>query len=289
MQNRNYKSVKHTVEFEVAKSANEVFNHIIDLKKWWLEEYIGDEIKLDTAFVLKTGEGHLSKNKVVEFEPNKKLVWVATESLREADNFDWTGTKFIFDITPNGNNTAIKFTYDGVVFENEFDILVQVCEMVKDKFCDFIINGKTRNENFSCSISVKISAGEVIKKIGNVAEWWGVTCSGDTEKTNDKFVIKMGGDSYFNCTVEELIPNKKVVWLVTDCYMPWYSNKEEWKNNKMIFDVSQNNGITELKFTHEGLTANIECYKDCKPGWTHWITRSLFSYLTTGKGDFQQR
>lgn len=116
-----------------------------------------------------------------------------------------------------------------------------------------------------------------------------MTCSGNSEKQDDKFVVKMGGDSFFDFTIEELIPDKKIVWLVTDCNMPWYSDKKEWKNTKVIFELYENNGETKLTFTHEGLTPDIECYKACEPGWTHWITRSLFSYFTTGKGDFKQR
>lgn len=146
---------------------------------------------------------------------------------------------------------------------------------------------KTRND-FNCSTSAKISTSEAIKKISNVSEWWGVTFSGSAKKQNDTFIVKMGGGSFFKITVAELIPNKKVVWLVTDCNMPWYSDKKEWSNTKMIFDFSENNGVTKLNFTHEGITPEVECYKDCKPGWTHWITTSLFSYFTTGKGDFNQ-
>ena len=144
------------------------------------------------------------------------------------------------------------------------------------------------NNDFNSSISAKISADEAIKRIGRVPEWWGVTFSGDSEKQNDQFIVKMGGDSFFNFTVTELIPGKRVVWLVTDCYMPWYTDKKEWLNTRVIFDVTENNGSTELKFTHEGLTPEVECFKDCKPGWTHWIKTSLFSYFTTGKGDFNQ-
>ena len=144
------------------------------------------------------------------------------------------------------------------------------------------------NKNFNSSITVNISANEAIKKISKVAEWWGVTFSGDSEKQNDKFVVKMSGDSFFNFTVTELIPDKKVVWLVTDCNMPWYSDKKEWANTKLIFELVEENGVTTLNFTHEGLTPDIECYKDCEPGWTHWINTSLFSYLTTGEGVFRQ-
>jgi hypothetical protein len=143
-------------------------------------------------------------------------------------------------------------------------------------------------KDFTSSISAKISADEAIKRISNVPGWWGVTFSGSSEKQDDQFIIKMGGESFFNFTVTELIPGKRVVWLVTDCNMPWYSDKKEWTNTKLIFDLAENNGVTDLTFTHEGLTPDVECYKDCKPGWTHWIQRSLFSYFTTGKGDFDQ-
>ena len=142
-------------------------------------------------------------------------------------------------------------------------------------------------QDFKSSITARISASEAIKKISNVAEWWGITFSGSAEKQNDKFVVKMGGDSFFDFTVAELIPGKRMVWLVTDCNMPWYSDKKEWANTRLIFDLAEDDGATILNFIHEGLTPDVECYKDCEPGWTHWIKTSLFSYLTTGKGVFR--
>lgn len=130
---------------EVTKTANEVFSHLIDLRQWWLEDFEGEELDLNTEFILKTGDGHFSRNRVIEFEPSKKLTWIATESLRKSDNYDWSGSKFIFEIALHGNNTQLKFTYDGVVFENEYDILVKVCDLaIKEKFYDFIVNGKTK-------------------------------------------------------------------------------------------------------------------------------------------------
>jgi hypothetical protein len=141
--------------------------------------------------------------------------------------------------------------------------------------------------DFNTSISAEISAGEAIKKISNVPEWWGVSFTGNSEKQNDKFTVKMGGDSFFNFTVAELIPGKRVVWLVTDFNMPWYSDKKEWANTKLVFDLTEKNGVIDLNFTHAGLTPGVECYNDCAPGWTHWIKTSLFSYFTTGKGVFR--
>lgn len=146
-----------------------------------------------------------------------------------------------------------------------------------------------KNTNdFNSSITAKISASEAIKKISKVPEWWGITFSGSSEKQNDKFIIKMGGDSFYNMTVAELIPDKRVVWLVTDCYMPWFSDKKEWTNTKLIFDLAEKNGETTVRFIHEGLTPEVECYQACNKGWTHWIQTSLSSYFTKGKGDFNQ-
>ncbi len=144
-----------------------------------------------------------------------------------------------------------------------------------------------KTNDFNSSFSAKISADEAIKKISKVPEWWGITFTGSAEKLNDKFVVKMGGDSFFDFTVTELLPGKRIVWLVTDCYMPWYSDKKEWANTRLIFDLEENNGETQVYFKHEGLTPDVECYKDCNPGWTHWIQTSLFSYLTAGKGVFR--
>ena len=145
MENKNYKTANYSVTIELAKSPNDVFNHLINLKKWWPEDFEGEEIKLNSEFVFTTGDSHYSKNKVVEFVPDKKLVWIATQGIRKTDNYEWTGTKMIFELTPKGNDTILKFTYDGVVLENESDRLVQICDMtVKEMFYNFITYGKGR-------------------------------------------------------------------------------------------------------------------------------------------------
>jgi hypothetical protein len=133
----------YTTSIEVPFSPNYVFNHVIALSKWWPEEYIGESIEPDTEFVFKTGEGHYSKNRVVEFEPDKKFAWLTTESIRRADNFDWTGTRFIFELTPKTENTLIEFTYDGIVLENEVEKLAQICDMTIKEMLAAWLNNRT--------------------------------------------------------------------------------------------------------------------------------------------------
>ena len=131
---------KYIVTILVSKSRNEVFNHLInDVSKFWPEELEGECNKMNDEFVFRSGDSHYSKNKVVELIPNKKVVWIVIESIRKTDNFEWTGTKMIFELTTAGDNTMLTFTYDGFILENEYDRLVQVCDMViKDKLYSLI-------------------------------------------------------------------------------------------------------------------------------------------------------
>lgn len=159
-------NTKYTVAIEVAKPSDDVFKHVNDLTKWWPEEFIGENLELNAEFVLKTGDGHYSKNKVIEFVPDKKVVWLATETKRQADNFDWTGTKMIFELTPKGDNTLLQFTYDGVVLENEQGRLAQICDFcIKDKLYHFI-------ESFTATIEVAKSPQDVFNCIKEVSKWW---------------------------------------------------------------------------------------------------------------------
>ena len=161
MKNENY-----TVAIEVTKSPREVFRRLInDVSKFWPEELEGECSKLNDEFIFRSGDSHYSKNKLIEFVPDKKVVWLVTESTRKTDNFDWTGTKMIFELTPKGNNTLLKFTYDGVIPENESDRLAQIC--------DFVIKEKLYNliESFTATIEVAKSPQNVFSGIKEVQKW----------------------------------------------------------------------------------------------------------------------
>ena len=278
MTNKDHKAANYTVAIEVAKSPHDVFDHVIDLSKWWPEEFEGKSIKLNTEFIFRSGDSHYSKNKVVEFVPNKKLVWLTTESIRKTDKFDWTGTKMIFELTPKGGSTLLQFTYDGVVPENESDRLVQVC--------DFVIKEKLYNliESFTATIEVTKSPQDVFNCIKEVPKWWSKDFEGSSAKLHDEFIIHHPGRHYSKQKLVEVIPDKKIVWLVTESTLPWLQeDKHEWTNTKMIFEITSKEDKTVLQFTHEGLVPEKECYAMCNQGWNKVIKEWLFNFITDGK------
>jgi hypothetical protein len=279
MTNQNYKQAKYKVGIEVTKPANEVFNHLIhDVSKFWPEDFEGASSKLDDEFVFKTGDSHYSKNKVVELVPDKKITWLVKESIRKTDNFEWTGTKMIFELLPKGNHTILQFTYDGVVLENESGRLAQIC--------DFVIKENLYNliESFTATIEVSKSPQHVFNCITEVPNWWSRDFEGSSKQLNDEFIIHHPKAHFSKQKLVSVIPGKKMVWQVTESTLYWLQkDKQEWTNTKMIFDIDTKGDKTKLQFTHEGLVPEKECYARCEQGWTMVIRDWLFHYITSGK------
>ena len=140
------------------------------------------------------------------------------------------------------------------------------------------------NKNYHRTITVNATAAEAMKKIKQVNLWWGKNFTGSSEKLNDKFTVRFSDTYFFDFQISELVPNKKVVWKVTDCNMPGYSDKTEWNNTKMVFELSEVKGKTKIDFTHVGLVKEMECYSDCEWGWNYYISESLPKLFKTGKG-----
>ena len=56
MTDKNCKQERYSVEIELAKSPDVIFDHLIDLSEWWPEEFEGESIKLDSEFIFRTGD-----------------------------------------------------------------------------------------------------------------------------------------------------------------------------------------------------------------------------------------
>jgi hypothetical protein len=132
-------SQSYATSIEVPFSPAVVFAHLNEVSKWWPEEFHGLSANLNDEFTLTTGDVHYSKQRIIEFVPFEKVVWLITDSMRKPDNYVWTGAKMIFEITSDGDETRLSLTYHGPVPENEIERLAQACDMViKDRFYSFV-------------------------------------------------------------------------------------------------------------------------------------------------------
>jgi hypothetical protein len=116
--------------------------------------------------------------------------------------------------------------------------------------------------DFTLSFLVDQTPQEVFAAINNVRGWWSEDFEGASTKQGDEFSVRFGDVHYSRHQLTEVIPAKKIVWLVTDSCLNFLENKSEWTGTK-----------------------NVECYKDCFNGWTQFLQHSLKNLIVTGKGN----
>ena len=138
--------------------------------------------------------------------------------------------------------------------------------------------------DFTTTLVVDQSPKEVYDAINNVRGWWSENIEGGTDKLNDEYIYHYKDIHYCKIKLIEMIPGQKVIWLVLDNFFKFTEDKSEWKGTKIIFDISQKYDNTAIKFIHEGLVPQYECYEICREAWTNYVQESLRDLITTGKG-----
>ena len=141
------------------------------------------------------------------------------------------------------------------------------------------------NQDYKVTLTVKdMPPHEVFKCINSVSKWWTEDLKGSSQKLNDEFTVRFEDIHVSTQKLVEVVPDKKVVWLVTKSKLNFVKDQNEWTNTKIIFEISTQDNKTKIHFTHSGLVPKIECYDRCEKGWDYFIKGSLFKLLTEGKG-----
>ncbi len=140
------------------------------------------------------------------------------------------------------------------------------------------------NQNFTTTILVQQSPAEVFKAINNPRAWWSEDIEGNTDKLNNEWDYHFGDNHRSKMKTTEMIPDKKVEWLVEDNYFKFTKDSTEWTGNKITFEITKQGNKTQLVFTQIGLVPTYECYNVCRDAWTGFIQKSLQSLIATGKG-----
>jgi hypothetical protein len=87
------------------------------------------------------------------------------------------------------------------------------------------------NQNFTTTIVVEQSPAEVFKAINNPRAWWSEEIEGITDQLNAEWNYQFGNNHRSKMKVIELIPDKKVAWLVEENY---FKNAKDQQNGWVI-------------------------------------------------------
>ena len=138
--------------------------------------------------------------------------------------------------------------------------------------------------NYSATILVEKSPETAFKAIQDFRSWWSEDIEGKTDKLNEEFFYHYKDVHLCKVKLIEMEPNEKLVYQIMDNQFSFTKDKSEWINTKLVFEISLQDGKTQVKFTHKGLVPEYECYEICEDAWSNYIKKSLYNLITTGEG-----
>ncbi|MBL8937495.1 MAG: SRPBCC domain-containing protein [Archangium sp.] len=106
-----------STRFTVAQSPEAVFKAIQNVRGWWSQTVEGDTAELGDEFTYRYPTMHVSRQKLTEVIPGKKMVWKVLSATLSfvKDQHEWSGTEIVFDISTKGSKTEVVFTHRGLV------------------------------------------------------------------------------------------------------------------------------------------------------------------------------
>jgi len=108
--------------FTVQATPEQVYEAITRISDWWTINLEGTAKSVGDEFTVRFDDPapgqlvHLTKQRVTEAVPGKRIVWLVTESKLPwlKDQQEWKGTEIVFDIATTVEGTQLTFTHIGL-------------------------------------------------------------------------------------------------------------------------------------------------------------------------------
>jgi uncharacterized protein YndB with AHSA1/START domain len=132
-------------------------------------------------------------------------------------------------------------------------------------------------EDFRSTKTFTSSPEAVLEALGTttgIEGWWGSTTGSAGQ--GGTFDVGFGSDR--SIVIEAAaVDARRVEWRVERA-----PHTPEWDGTTIVFELEPAGAGTEVRFCHQGLTPQLECFDMCNEGWTHYLG-SLVDYVDRGE------
>ena len=137
------------------------------------------------------------------------------------------------------------------------------------------------SDDFTYAMEVRAPVAQVIEAVTDetvISRWW--TAVSRSARDGGEVQLFMGGAApAVVVTIEQGAATGDVIWTVQDCPV-----MADWVGTRPSFSVREGAGGTStVGFRHVGLRPALECFDQCRAGWSHFMP-SLRQFLETGEG-----
>jgi Activator of Hsp90 ATPase homolog 1-like protein len=139
-------------------------------------------------------------------------------------------------------------------------------------------------QSFTTEFTVEQTPEEAFAAISDVRAWWSGNIEGATDKLGAEFSYRYQDVHYSKQRITELVAGRRIAWKVLDAYLDFTDDPREWVGSEIVFEVEPQGDRTVVRFSHIGLTPEIECYEKCSSAWGFYINTSLKRLITSGAG-----
>jgi uncharacterized protein YndB with AHSA1/START domain len=139
-------------------------------------------------------------------------------------------------------------------------------------------------ENLTYTFTVDRSPAEAFAAICDVRAWWSGEIEGRTDTLGSQWSYRVPDIHFSAFRITELVPDRSVAWLVTESWLSFTEDQEEWTGTTVRFAVEPTSEGAQVRFTHEGLVPQVECYGVCRVAWGEYVLGSLRQLMESGTG-----
>ena len=139
-------------------------------------------------------------------------------------------------------------------------------------------------DDLTYSFTVDQSPAQAFAAICDARAWWSGDIEGATDTLGSEWSYRVPDIHFSAFRITELVPDRSVAWLVTDSWLTFTDDHEEWTGTTVRFEVLPTAHGTEVRFIHEGLVPQVECYGVCRVAWGEYVLGSLKELIEGGAG-----